>query len=80
MLDEVIADLVSRFCQHQRKSFALTNLLPGKVVDSTWADVEPAVLKYGTLLQPSQSVVKAEIHTLAATLEKQASISYHSMR
>ena len=60
MLDEVIADLSGRFSQHHRHSFVLIKLLPCSIVQLVWADIQPAIHKYASLLDPSLTVTKAE--------------------
>ena len=59
MLDEVIADLSGRFSHHCH-SFVLTKLLPCNIVQSVWADIQPAISKYASLLDLSLTVIKAE--------------------
>ena len=78
MLEEVIADLSGRFSPHHRHSFVLTSLLPCNVVQSTWADIQPAISKYGSLLDPSLTVIKAE-YTLWQQHWRDDIQSFHSV-
>ena len=38
----------------------LTKLLPCNIIQSVWADIQPAISKYASLLDPSLTVIKAD--------------------
>ena len=38
----------------------LTKLLPCNIVQSVWADIQPAISKYASLIDPSLTAIKAE--------------------
>ena len=64
MLDEVVVDLSGQFSQHYRHSVVLIKLLPCNIVQSVWADIQTAIFKYASLLDPSLTVIKAELYIL----------------
>ena len=59
-IDNVTSDLDARFGRHQRLSFALSRLVPNRVVSIEWEEVKPAWEKYQGLVKSSERQTDAE--------------------
>jgi len=59
-IDNVTSDLDARFGRHQRLSFALSRLVPNRVVSMEWEEVKPAWEKYQGLVKSSERQTDAE--------------------